>query len=99
MEAQIKNVTFYNAHSEIASFYVLAEKDGKFAKFVLKKKLKDAVPIFEHFGKHNFIINKEKKPTESYYKGNTIKLFHVLDIIPIEQVNADNASMEWAPFV
>ena len=97
MEAKIKSVTFYLSTTEFATFYILAERGDKFAKFVLKKKWKDAIQIFEHVGKHNFVINKERKPSDSYYKGGTIKMFHVLDIIPVEKADIEH-SMEWTPF-
>ena len=97
MEAKIKSVIFYNSNTEITSFYVLAEKNGRFAKFLLKKKMRDAMVTFEHSGTYNFIIDKEKKPTESYHKGQTIKMFNVLDIVPVEKLETVND--EWGPFV
>ena len=39
VELKFKSITFYKSDAGIHSFYVLAEKDGKFAKFLLRKPL------------------------------------------------------------
>ena len=96
MEAKIKSITFYKSNGVVSSFYVLAEKDGKFAKFLLKKPFKDAHGMFEHNGNHKFTIDKDKRPVDTFYKGSNIKMYYALEITQAEK--SDTELNEWEPF-